>query len=94
MLLKCKKHISKDDVIAMESAILSAFSFDIAIEDTTYSYLYRILNSSYPDKLEECEKLYKMVAGHKEIYQFGEEILALAIVYLIIPQFVRDMKLR
>ena len=35
-----------------------------------------------------------MVAGFKEIYQFGEEILSFSIVYLIIPQFIRDMKLR
>jgi hypothetical protein len=35
-----------------------------------------------------------MVAPNKEIYQFGEEILAYAIIYLIIPDFIRKMKLR
>jgi len=35
-----------------------------------------------------------MVACHRELYQFGEEIAAYAIIYLIIPDFVRKMKLR
>ena len=36
----------------MESTILSVFNFDIALEDTTYSYLYRMLVCLHPDKLE------------------------------------------
>lgn len=35
-----------------------------------------------------------MVACHKEIYQFGDELAAYAIIYLIIPDFIRKMKLR
>ena len=35
-----------------------------------------------------------MVAWQKEIYKFGDEIAAYAIIYLIIPDFVRKMKLR
>lgn len=35
-----------------------------------------------------------MVAGCKELYQFGDEIAAYALIYLIIPEFVRKMKLR
>ena len=35
-----------------------------------------------------------MVVGHRELTQFGDEIAAYAIIYLIIPDFVRKMKLR
>ena len=35
-----------------------------------------------------------MVASHREVYQHGDEIAAYAIIYLIIPDFVRKMKLR
>ena len=35
-----------------------------------------------------------MVACHKELYQVSDEIAAYAIIYLIIPDFIRKMKLR
>ena len=56
--------------------------------------MHGILGCLYGEKLDECEKLLRMVSSFREIYQFGEEILAYAIIYLIIPDFVRKMKLR
>ena len=35
-----------------------------------------------------------MVACHRELYLYGDEIAAYAIIYLIIPDFIRKMKLR
>ena len=35
-----------------------------------------------------------MVACHRELYLYGDETAAYAIIYLIIPDFIRKMKLR
>ena len=65
----------------------------MALESSPYSHIHRILGHIYADKLEECEKLLRIVGGYKEVYQRGDEMLAYAVVYLIIPQFIKDMKL-
>jgi hypothetical protein len=33
------------------------------------------------------------VAPHREIYQEGDQILTYAVIYLIVPQFIRDLRL-
>jgi len=50
-MAKCKKTVSKEDVIAMEASILAAFGFDISIDQTPYSYLHKILGNKYSEKL-------------------------------------------
>ena len=35
----------------------------------------------------------RIVGGYREVYQKGDEMLAYAVIYLIIPQFIKDMKL-
>lgn len=35
-----------------------------------------------------------MVAGNREVWSAGDETLAYAVVYLILPQFVKEMRLR
>jgi hypothetical protein len=77
-----------------EQRILTALDFKIALENTIYSRVHNILGFIYADQMHECDKLLRMVVSHREIHQFGEEILSYATVYLVKPQFVRDMRLR
>ena len=35
-----------------------------------------------------------MVSGNRDIWSAGDETLAYAVVYLILPQFVKEMRLR
>lgn len=35
----------------------------------------------------------RIVAPHREIYLEGDQILAYAVIYLIVPQFIRDLRL-
>jgi hypothetical protein len=91
---KCRRLVRREEVLEMEASILEALEFEVALEETVFTHLHRILGCLYGDKLEECEKLYRMVASRREVYEFGEEIAAYALIYLIIPDFVRKMKLR
>lgn len=94
MAVKCRKYVDKEEIVVMEGSMLTALNFEVALDNTIYTQMIRILGCIYGEKLEECEKLYRIVASNKELYQFGDEIAAYSIIYLIIPDFVRKMKLR
>jgi hypothetical protein len=93
LLSRCKPTVSKEEIIGIEARIVSAFDYDIAFPSTTYTLICALLSGIYQDKMEECEKLLRMVAGNREVYHYGEQVLAYAVIYLIMPQFIRNMKL-
>jgi hypothetical protein len=94
LLSRCKNTVTKEEIIAIEARIVSAFDYDIAFPNTTYTLIANLLGQLHRDKMEECEKLLRMVAGNREVYLFGEQVLAYAVIYLIMPQFVRDLQLQ
>jgi len=51
MLVKCRKIITKEEVIAMEARLLSAFNFDIALSNTPYSHINHVLGSVFADRI-------------------------------------------
>lgn len=52
MITKCRRSISKEDIIALEGSILQVMEFDVALESTPYTYLHSILGHLYAEKLE------------------------------------------
>jgi hypothetical protein len=93
MIARCRRPPSREEVIVLEARIVAAFDYEVAIPSTAYTRTAQILGDCHAEKLEECEKLLRMVAGSQEVYQFGEDVLAYAVVYLIVPQLVREMQL-
>ena len=65
MIAKCKSFIHKEEILEIEGQILAVLNFDVAIDSTIYTQMHTILGCFYGEKLEECEKLYRMVACHR-----------------------------
>lgn len=93
MLARCKRTHTKEEIIAIEHYVLSVLDFEVALPDTPYSLISQLVAERHPDKLEECEKLLRVVSPSREVFKADDETLAYAVVYLILPQFVRDLQL-
>ena len=72
-----------------EAIIIESLDYDIAFTETVYHHLARIVKDDR-EKLEESEKLLSLVMGVKEVQKSGNELFALAIVYLIKPSQLRE----
>jgi hypothetical protein len=94
LLARCQRPANKDEIIALEARITAALDYELALDHTPYSQVALILGALHGERLGECEKLLRMVAGNREVWGAGEETLAYAVVYLILPQFVKEMRLR
>lgn len=94
LLERSRRRLTRADILEAEERVLEALDYNVARESTIYSRVHNILGFIYADQMQECDKLLRMVLTHREIFQFGEEVLSYATVYLVKPQFVRDMQLR
>ena len=91
LISKCSRPVSKEDITSAEAWILAFFDFDMSFPEITYSTLAQTLGKESEDKLEDCEKLLGLAVTEKTIMRFGEEIVALGVVYLIKPLLVREI---
>ena len=52
LVAKTSRFVHRDDIINLEGQLLAALNFDVAIDQTVYTYMHRILGCLYGDKLE------------------------------------------
>ena len=52
LIAKSSKFMQRDDIIELEGNLLAALGFDVALDQTVYTYMHRILGCLYGDKLE------------------------------------------
>jgi hypothetical protein len=90
LIQRLTKPLTKDDMIAVEGWILELFNFDMSFGEISYSVLSRVLGDENKDKMEDSEKLLGLAVTEKEIMKAGEEMVALAVAYLIKPALVRE----
>lgn len=94
LLARCQRSTSKEELIELEARVVAALDYQLALEHTPYSQVSQVLGALHGERLGECEKLLRMIAANREVWNAGEETLAYAVVYLILPQFIKDMRLR
>jgi hypothetical protein len=51
MIARCRKSMTRDDIISLEAKIVGAFNYDIALAATPYSLISSILGCLYADRL-------------------------------------------
>ena len=88
LIKNCLKPVTKEDIVQTEAEILSFFNFEISFSEITYSYIAKKLNST--EKLHDCEKLLALAVTELEIMKWGEELVALGVIYLIKPSLLED----
>lgn len=54
MIARCKRSVSKEEVIALEARIVSAFDYEVAFPSTAYTLIAQILGHLHADKMQEC----------------------------------------
>jgi hypothetical protein len=47
LLTKSKKNVTKEEIISLEGKILEALNYDIALENTCYTLINKILGDFY-----------------------------------------------
>jgi hypothetical protein len=94
LIARCQHITSKEELVELEGRVVAALDYDLALGHTPYSLLVQVLGALHAERLVECEKLLRMVTTNREIWSSGDETVAYAVVYLILPQFVKDMRLR
>lgn len=47
LMAKCKKMVTKEEIIALEGSLLAALDFDVAVDHTIYTQMARILGCIY-----------------------------------------------
>lgn len=47
MLARCKNPLTREEVIALEARIITAFDYEVAFPSTAYSLISQILGSLY-----------------------------------------------
>jgi hypothetical protein len=90
LIQKCSKTISKEDLTAAEGWILEMFNYDMTFPEITFATISKVLGEDNLAKLEDSEKLLGLAVTERDIMKAGEELVALAVVYLIKPALVKE----
>jgi hypothetical protein len=65
LLARCQRPTPKDDIIALEARLTAALNYELALEHTPYSQVALVLGALHAERVGECEKLLRMVAGNR-----------------------------